>query len=137
MKRVVFDTSVAIKWFFPESGKEKALELKDSHAAGEIRLCTRDLFLYEFTSCLKNYTMTKIKGRDFSLAAEAIRALGLEVYPLEYKEQDELFTLSRKLDLSVYDCAYLLLADKLKAPLYTADRKLYLKAKGVITSVLL
>ncbi|MBM3209160.1 type II toxin-antitoxin system VapC family toxin [Candidatus Shapirobacteria bacterium] len=69
MKRVVFDTSVAIKWFFPESGKEKALELKDSHAAGEIRLCTRDLFLYEFTSCLKNYTMTKIKGRDFSLAA--------------------------------------------------------------------
>jgi predicted nucleic acid-binding protein len=136
MKKVVFDTSVAIKWFFPESGKDKSAKLKDRYAVGEIRLCTCDLFLYEFTSCLRNYTSMKIKEDDFSLATRGIQSLGLEIYPLDYSELPGLFALSRKLELSVYDCAYLLLAKTLKAPLYTADRKLYLKAKKLVVSIL-
>jgi len=137
MKDVVFDTSVAIKWFFPESGEDKALKLKDRHLAGEIRLCTRDLFLYEFASCLKNYTPVKIEKKDFSLAIEGLQAFGLKIYPLEYLELADLFAISSKLDLSVYDCSYLLLAKRLKAPLYTADKKLYLKAKKLATCFLI
>jgi predicted nucleic acid-binding protein len=136
MKNVVFDTSLAIKWFFPESGQDEALGLKKRHLAGEIRLCTRDLFLYEFTSCFKSYTLAKINQKDFFLAVKAVGALGLKIYPLECPELDELFILSRQLDISVYDCSYLLLAKRLKAPLYTADKKLYLKAKTLVNCFL-
>lgn len=137
MKDVIFDTSVAVKWFFPESGKDKALNLKDRHLAGEIQLCTRELFLYEFTSCLRNYTPVKIEEKHFFLAIKGVQALGLKIYPLEYTELGELFTISRKLGLSVYDCSYLLLAKRLKVPLYTADKKLYLKAKNLVACFLI
>lgn len=130
MKNVVIDTSVAIKWFFAERGRDKALDLKDRHLKKKISLVTRDLFFYEFTSAFKNYSPIKIEKQDFSLAIDALRSLQLEIYPLEYQEMDELFTTSSKLDLSVYDSSYLILAKRLSATLYTSDKKLFLKAKN-------
>ena len=49
--------------FFPEAGSEKALELKDKHIKGELTLYTRDLFLYEFTSAFKNYSVEKLRKK--------------------------------------------------------------------------
>lgn len=134
MNRVVFDTSVAIKWFFPEKGKTEALKLKDRHLEGKISLCTRDLFLYEFASAFKNYSTVKIEEKDFSLASQAIQSLKIKLASLEFEELGELFSLSRELNISVYDCAYLLLARSLKAPFYTADKKLYNKAKDLVSA---
>lgn len=136
MKNVVFDTSIAIKWFFPERDQDKALDLKNQHLAGKISLCTRDLFLYEMTSSFKNYTQSKIEEKDFFLAVQAIQSLKLQIFPLEYDELPELFAFSKTLAFSIYDCSYLLLAKKLQAPLYTADKKLHLVAKKFITSFL-
>ena len=132
MKNIVFDTSVAIKWFFPEKGKDKAGDLKKSHLQGKISLCTRDLFLYEFTSAFKNYKAIKIEEKDFLLAVCALRSLKLKIYPLEYDELKELFSISRKLQISIYDASFLSLAKRLRAPFYTADKKLYEKGKGFI-----
>lgn len=132
MKPVVFDTSVAVKWFFPENGKDKAMELKEKHMAGKITLSTRDLFLYELTSAFKNYTPVKISEKDFSVVALAVQSLNLSLYSLEFTEMKELFLLSQKLLLSIYDCSFVLLAKKLSAPLYTTDRKLYQKARKFI-----
>lgn len=136
MKNIVIDTSVAMKWFFPESGFKKALEIKDKHIKGEFSIYTRDLFLYEFTSAFKNYSSQKIEEKDFSIAVSALMSLKIKLLPLGYKETEELFLISRKLDISVYDGSFLLLANKLKAPLYTADKKLYLKGKNFIEMVL-
>ncbi|MFN4212623.1 MAG: type II toxin-antitoxin system VapC family toxin [Microgenomates group bacterium] len=132
MKNVVFDTSVAIKWFFPEKGKNKADDLKSSHLQGKISLCTRELFLYEFTSALKNYKLVRIEEKDFLLAISALRFLKLKIYPLEYDELKELFSISHKLQISIYDASFLSLAKKLKAPLYTADKKLYQKGETFV-----
>lgn len=131
---VVFDTSVAVKWFFPENGSEKALGLKNDHLERKISLCTRDLFLYELTSAFRNYSGVKVEEKDFLLSVLAIQSLKLTVFPLEFEETGELFLISRKLDISIYDCSYILLAKRLKAPLYTADKKLYQKAHGFIAS---
>jgi len=135
MKNIVIDTSVAMKWFFPESGFKKALEIKGRHIKGEISIYTRDLFLYEFTSAFKNYSSQKIEEKDFSLAVAALMSLKIKFLPLKFQETKELFLLSRKLDISIYDGSFLLLAKKLKAPLYTADKKLSVKGKGLIKTV--
>lgn len=132
MKNVVFDTSVAIKWFFPEKGKNKADDLKKSHLQGKTSLCTRDLFLYEFTSAFKNYKSVRIEEKDFLLAVSALRFLKLKIYPLEYDELKEVFSISLKLQISIYDASFLFLSKRLKAPLYTADKKLCEKGKGFV-----
>lgn len=132
MNPVVFDTSVALKWFFPENGQKAAISLKDKHLEGEINLCTRDLFLYELTSSLKNYSSTKIKGEDFLEVIKAVESMGLIIFPLEFKELGQIFSLARELNLSIYDCSFLVLAKDLNAPFYTADKKLYFGAQKIL-----
>ena len=136
MKNVVIDTSVAMKWFFPEPGSKKASELKDNQIKNEIELYSRDLFLYEFTSAFKNYPSQKIEGKDFSLAISALMSLKIKFLPLKFQETEELYVLSKKLNISIYDCSFVLLAIKLKASLYTADKKLFIKAKDFVEIVL-
>jgi len=137
MKNIVIDTSVAMKWFFPESGFKKALELKDKHIKNEITIYSRDLFLYEFTSAFKNYSFQKIEEKDFSIAVSALMSLKIKFLPLKFQETEELFLLSRKLDISVYDGSFILLAKNLKAPLYTSDKKLFFKGKDSVEIVLI
>ena len=137
MKNIVIDTSVAMKWFFPEPGFKKALELKDKHIKGETSMYTRDLFLYEFTSAFKNYSSQQIEEKDFSLAVSALMSLKIKFLSLRYQETEELFLISRKLNISIYDGSFLLLAKQLKAPLYTADKKLYLKGKDLLEIILI
>jgi len=137
MKNVVVDTSVAMKWFFPESGFKKALELKDQHFKKEISICSRDLFLYEFTSAFKNYASQKIEEKDFAIAISALMSLKIKFLPLKFQETNNLFTLSQKLNISIYDGSFVLLAQSLKAPLYTSDRKLFIKAKGSTEIILI
>ena len=136
MKNAIIDTSVAMKWFFPEAGSEKALALKDRHIKGEHSLCTRDLFLYEFTSAFKNYSVKKIEDKDLSLAVQALTSLNIKVLSLQFQEMEALYSLSRKLDISVYDGSFVLLAKRMKAPLFTADKKLYLRGKKEVKMVL-
>ena len=137
MKNVVVDTSVAMKWFFPESGFKKALEIKDKHIKGEVSVYTRDLFLYEFTSAFKNYASQKIEEKDFAIAISALMSLKIKFLPLKFQETNNLFTLSQKLNISIYDGSFVLLAQSLKAPLYTSDRKLFIKAKGSTEIILI
>ena len=137
MRQIVLDTSIAIKWFFPENGSGKALRLKRDHVKGKSLLCSRDLLLYEFVSALKNYSPLKIEEKDFKLATAALQAMRLKIYSLEYTELAELFRLSRKVNLSIYDSAYILLAKRLRTSLYTADKKLFLASKTFVRSFLI
>src|SRR3989344_3240039 len=134
MKRVVIDTSVIIKFFFPENGADHALQLRKDHLEKKITLFSRDLLLYEFTSALRNYTPISIDAKDFSLAVQTLTSLNVQIIPLDYKDLTEVFALSKKLTLSIYDCSYILLAKKLRAPLYTADKKLYQIGKTIVSS---
>lgn len=135
MNTAVVDTSVVIKWFFPnEVGSKKAVILKNELLEKKIRLCTLDLLLYEFTSVFKNYSTVKIEEKDFTIAIETLQKLGIASYSLGFSELSNLFNLSRKLQISIYDCSYIHLAKKLRAPLYTADKKLHSAASKIITS---
>ena len=137
MKNIVIDTSVAIKWFFPESGSDKANGLKEKQLKGNISIHTRDLFLYEFTSAFKNYSQPKIDDKDFSFAVTSLNSLNIKYIPLRFQELDDLFSLSARAGISIYDGSFILLAQKLKAPLFTSDKKLYLKCKDFVETMLI
>lgn len=137
MKSAVVDTSVVIKWFLDESGSKKAINIKDDHLKGKIRLCTLDLLLYEFTSAFKNYSPVRNEEKEFNLAIAILQSLGIASYSIGFSELSSLFSLSRKLNLSIYDSSYILLAQKLSAPLYTADKKLFLGAKKIVEAFMI
>jgi|SRR3989338_7241118 len=134
MRQIVLDTSVVIKWFIPEKGRNKAIALRDDHIKNKIKLCSRDLLLYEFVSSLKNYSKMRLQDKDFAFAVETLQSVKIGIYPLNYADLPELFILAKKLNISIYDCSYLLLAKKLRAPLYTADKKLFLASKSAVAS---
>lgn len=134
MKNVVIDTSVVIKWFLPEIGAESALKIKDNLLTGKIKISSRDLLLYEFASAFKNYSKIKLEQKDFTIAIKTLTSLKIAIFPINYSELTELFTTAKRLDISIYDCSYLLLAKRLKSPLYTADKKLHLASKKLLTS---
>lgn len=137
MKNIVVDTSVIVKWFLPEYGAKSAMKLKDDYLTQKIKICSRDLLLYEFTSAFNNYSKIKLEQKDFMVAVKTLTSLKLTIYPIDYSELMELFSSAKKLAVSIYDCSYLLLAKRLKSPLYTADKKLYLASKKLVTSYLI
>src|SRR2546428_11617331 len=51
-RELVFDSSVAVKWFSEEEDTDKALLLKEKHVQGSARLRASDLLYYEVTNAL-------------------------------------------------------------------------------------
>ena len=121
------DASVAVKWVVPEHGSEDAVLLltegSDLFAPGH--------WLAEVATTL--WAKSRLKGvLTREQAAERVlwfRDLGIEETPIH-----DLITrataLSFELDLTVYDTLYLALAERLDAPLVSADRKLVDRARG-------
>lgn len=134
MKIIVVDISVIIKFFFPEVRANKAQKLKEDHLQRKINLYSRDLLLYEFTSSLRNYKAVEINAKDFILAVKILESIKLQIVPLDYKDLPDIFNISNRLNISIYDSSYLLLAQKLRAPLYTADKKLHQSCKNIVSS---
>ncbi len=120
MKTLVVDASVAVKWFLPEDGSERA----ESLIRGEFRLVAPDLLWTEVGNVL-----WKIARRGSITPAEAGRMLrDASAMPVEIMESlpllPEALRIATTADRSVYDSLYVALADREKCGMVTADRKL-------------
>jgi predicted nucleic acid-binding protein len=63
---------------------------------------------------------------------EALKSLGntqLRLYELNWSDVSQSLAFAFKIDIAIYDAAYLFLCHKLDAQLITADNKLFEKAK--------
>lgn len=128
---VVLDSSVIAKWFFPtEEDSENALKVKEDLLSGKIMISVPLLVYYEVNNLIR--TAIKSLRVDEKLAKEAYQGF-LELGLVAYSSRDLMKTaLSKAIDLNIssYDASYLTLAESLKVPLFTADRRLISQAKG-------
>lgn len=116
--RLVVDSSIAIKWLVDEPDSEAAIPL----VAAELWAPT---FIY--TECA-NVLWKKARRAELT-AAEAEDLVGeLFKLPLQVVDDRQLSARALSLALSmrhpVYDCVYLTLAERVRAPLVTSDKKL-------------
>lgn len=121
---VVVDTSVALKWFFPEEGSDQA---KDLLLSGEI--AAPDLLLYEFTNilaCRRQQT-----NRDIARCLDTLYGFDIQFFFLPHSRFQRVLHLARQFDLSGYDASFVALAESIKTDLITADRKLAQKVKSL------
>lgn len=115
----VFDASVVVKWF---------LEDPLSAAAREARLSFRpavapDIMLVETANALRRYVVAgDLRGED---ARENLSVVAEVVELLDHASMmEEAFALACRLNHSMTDCLYAVLARRLDIPLVTADAKL-------------
>jgi predicted nucleic acid-binding protein len=129
MKKVVVDTSVAVKWFVPEVHSDAAVRLLEP----EIVLCAPGLIGPELANTLwKKTRRGEISRREADEILAAFDNLPLEIVPTKFL-LPAAFEIAATLDRTVYDGVYVALAVAQECSLFTANRKFH---SAVLTSPL-
>lgn len=132
---IVVDACVAVKWFLPEQGSEKAISLLSSGDA----LIAPGLIRVEVAAALtRRARQGSISHAD---AKETVRlwleslAEGVLQISTTLEDLREAANLSLQLQHPMHDCVYLALARRTSSRLVTADQKFAEKALSVFPAV--
>jgi len=127
--RYVLDASVAVKWFtrHHEPEREKALALRELHRTRRCRLTFLDFALLEVLNAVK--FSRRATEPDTAEALAALRELEIEVEPLDWELLRKATAIAWAYGVSLYDAAYVALAERLGFPLLTADDALVKKMR--------
>ena len=121
MSEFVIDTSVAVKWFFPEVHDVDALRL----LRGRHDLLVPDIFFAEFGNAL--WKRVRRHEATPTVAARALEELGRRLFQVHPSQAlvPLALDLAMRFDRSVYDSMYLAVAVLRHRPLVTADRRFH------------
>ena len=132
---IVADASVITKWFKPDEKSPEADRFLDEHVAGRATIFVPILLLYELTNAL--YVSEKLTKEEIEKAISAFFDLRLTHLNPDKEFLSNVLQISDLAHISTYDASYVALAQMLKCPLVTADRKLYKNTHTFIEIVLL
>jgi predicted nucleic acid-binding protein len=136
LPETVVDSSVVVKWFFPESSRQEALRLLRLDREDQIKLIAPALLVAEVAN-----VFSKRARRGLATASavmDAYRLLKINA-PLLVDDRlllDEAQALSVASGQTVYDCLYLALALQRGCDLITADLKFHSAVSSKFPSVL-
>lgn len=129
--RYVVDASVGIKLSLPEDHSAQAEALFNRLSEDPpVQFFVPDLFYAECANILWKHV--RRFGYPVSQARKDIvevKQLALQVVPTA-ELMGKALELAVRLEISAYDACYVALAEELKAPLVTADEKLFKRLKG-------
>lgn len=136
VKRIVVDSSVALKWRLrDEEATNQADALLDDFLAGDLELLTPTLFDYEIANALKvAVAKERLSGDEAVHALDDFRQYSIQRFDF-IELQKTAFQLACQHQCSVYDSAYMALAQEKGVWLYTGDRKLFNAVKDVVSWV--
>jgi predicted nucleic acid-binding protein len=131
----VIDASVAAKWYFPEGGSRRAVELLTEAGEGVLTLLAPDLLIVEFTNVLwKKVGLGQCRPDEAHAILdffETDRPRLLDSAALAPRALE----LALRLEHPVYDCLYVAAAVEYDARLVTADTRLARSAGVVLAEV--
>jgi len=121
-----------LKWVLPdEKYQENADKLKHNFLCGEILLFAPSFITQETANALwMAVKQGRIQQIDAQEALKFLQNTQLRLYELNWTDVSQSLAIACKLDIAIYDAAYLFLCDKLGAQLITADNQLFEKAKA-------
>lgn len=122
---IILDASVIAKWFLQEENhSEVALEINNDFTKGKVLISIPSIIYYELANLLRSaYRSSRITQKQAQYFYEEFLELDL----VEYSSDDlkkEALKKALKFDISTYDAQYVVLAEHLKLPFFTADQKL-------------
>lgn len=120
MTDIVVDTSVVVKWYLPEQHHEAARALRDTYLEGEIDLFAPELLPFEAINALR-YS-GQFDPDQLTAAAQSLSEYGIDF--VSFRNAGSVADIATDLDITVYDAAYVALAERLDTTAYTADETL-------------
>jgi predicted nucleic acid-binding protein len=115
---LIVDTSVAVKWYIQELNRDRAMRLLDGQD-----LAAPDLILFEAANVVaRKVRLGEVDRVQAALILPHLRA-GLTLLP-SVPMADEALAVAVELRHAVYDCFFLVAAERLDGALVTADEKL-------------
>jgi len=110
-----------VKWFSAkdEASLAQALAIRDAHIDGDALIVVPDLFFYEVANAIAQ--KKSIPSEAVQSAVANMFALGLTTVSIDSELLDASVTLSRQLNITVYDSIYIAAAVKHDYPLVTAN----------------
>lgn len=120
--RLVVDSSVVVKWLLTEreDNAADAIAVRDAHDCGSVVVAAPSHLILEVLNALRSRRADAI---SIAAAARALLAAHLELAPVE-DLAPRAAEIAVEHGLSVYDAAFVALAESLNAELLTADRRL-------------
>jgi len=126
MSEIVVDTSVVVKWYIPEQHHEQARALRDSYLDGEFDLVAPALMPFEAVNALK-YS-GHYEGERLEEASKSLPEYGIDL--VSFNKTGSVTEIANDLDITIYDAAYVALAQNHDTRAYTADGDLLDNLKG-------
>ena len=127
---IVLDASVVIKFFLDEGPSSlKAMEYLRFHLTGRETVAAPDLMPYEVCNTL--VFKSHLSDEKVSEGVTSLFSFELSLVPLELTDYLKAAHLARRFHTTVYDAAYVHLAEKLHCDLITADEQLWQKTQAL------
>jgi predicted nucleic acid-binding protein len=135
---IILDASVAIKWYFPETGSDAAIDILNGSSGA---LIAPDIFAIEVNAALVrsgNMDKSQREGIRLMIAdfAEKLTRQQIRLTRLTGVEIAKASNLALDIGHPLKDCIYLSLAMGLDCDLVTCDARFAKKAKDVWDRVL-
>jgi predicted nucleic acid-binding protein len=120
------DASVGVKWFLTEAGSDRAYELLDRCADGEIEIVVPVHFAHEVLSVVRR----DLGPGEVVAAWEQMKDAGVRVVPLTDEVVAEAARQCESLGCAFYDALAPAVAQLLGATLVTADARAHRSVSG-------
>jgi len=126
MKMAVIDACFSGAWLLPDENTLEAEKILAEALRGEWQLAVPSLWDYETCNLLvAAVRRNRIDENRLEPALELMARISVNRYTLQSPlTQLRILRLARRFDLTCYDASYLELADRLRARLFTFDRRL-------------
>ncbi|MEQ8464571.1 type II toxin-antitoxin system VapC family toxin [Coleofasciculus sp. E1-EBD-02] len=124
MKKVVIDSSVAIKWYVPQPYSSQAIQILNDYQAGTIALLAPDLIYAEVGNITwKLYRFQGLSASDAQTIIDAFQLVKFNRVPAASLLKDA-YQFAVTYQRSVYDSLYIALSLRQQCQFVTADQKL-------------
>lgn len=135
-KSIIIDASIAAKWLLPDEEDFAAHLIKKEFAERIISISVPVFIFYEVNNLLKSAILNdRLDVKRAVSLYEAFLDCDFTIYSSKLLLKAT-FKKAVGLNISSYDASYVVLAEHLQIPLYTADEKLVKKASSSLVKVL-
>ena len=125
---IVLDASVLLKRFLlNEADRPQALQLFKRHLEGEDLIAVPDLAFYEIANTF--VVRTPLPPEEIQKNLDELQSYQFQI--ALFSELPNVASIARRYGLTIYDAAYVTLAQTLRCSFVTADERLLARLKGV------
>ena len=119
----VADASVIVKWFLAEAQSDYALRIREALVSGNLSLEAPAIMPFEVLNAVR-FSKKSIGISELKVVGRSLSLYGIRLRSLEGEYLDLTLEVSHRNEITIYDAAYVALAEELRSVVYTADDQL-------------